>query len=89
MTGAYGRDPRRWEALTVPRLAGFTVLLDVSIASVARPSIRHCLGTTRQGSSWSSPAGAPRCRRVGGLAGHHADAAARAGGDGGCDRWGR
>lgn len=35
----YTPDPRRWRALTVVLVAGFMVLLDVSIVNVALPSI--------------------------------------------------
>ncbi len=37
--GAAGPDPRRWRALAVTLLAGFIVLLDVTIVAVALPSL--------------------------------------------------
>jgi MFS family permease len=45
-------DPRRWKALTVTLVAGFMSLLDVSIVSVALPSIQAGLGTTPAGVQW-------------------------------------
>ena len=42
-------DPRRWQALTVTLVAGFMSLLDVSIVSVALPSIQRGLGTDAGG----------------------------------------
>ncbi len=45
-------DPRRWRALTVTLVAGFMSLLDVSIVSVALPSIQAGLGTTPAGVQW-------------------------------------
>lgn len=45
-------DPRRWRALTVTLVAGFMTLLDVSIVSVALPSIERGLGTTASGVQW-------------------------------------
>jgi EmrB/QacA subfamily drug resistance transporter len=38
-------DPRRWRALSVTLVAGFMSLLDVSIVSVALPSMQESLGT--------------------------------------------
>ncbi|MFD0201609.1 MULTISPECIES: MFS transporter [Saccharothrix] len=52
MTSADEPDPRRWKALTVTLVAGFMSLLDVSIVSVAVPSIQHGLGTTPAGVQW-------------------------------------
>ncbi|GAA1315188.1 MFS transporter [Saccharothrix xinjiangensis] len=52
MTSAYEPDPRRWRALTVTLVAGFMSLLDVSIVSVALPSVQHGLGTTPAGVQW-------------------------------------
>ncbi|MEU4446902.1 MFS transporter [Actinosynnema sp. NPDC050801] len=52
MTSAYEPDPRRWKAFTVTLVAGFMSLLDVSIVSVALPSIQHGLGTTPAGAQW-------------------------------------
>jgi len=40
---AEGQDPRRWKALSVTLVAGFMVLLDVSIVNVALPSLRSGL----------------------------------------------
>ncbi len=51
MTGAEP-DPRRWRALTVTLVAGFMSLLDVSIVSVALPSIQRGLGTSASGVQW-------------------------------------
>ena len=45
-------DPRRWKALTVTLVAGFMSLLDVSIVSVALPSIQRGLGTDAAGVQW-------------------------------------
>ncbi|HVH21799.1 MAG TPA: MFS transporter, partial [Pseudonocardia sp.] len=45
-------DPRRWKALTVTLVAGFMSLLDVSIVSVALPSIQRGLGTDPAGVQW-------------------------------------
>jgi EmrB/QacA subfamily drug resistance transporter len=45
-------DPRRWRALSVTLAAGFMTLLDVSIVSVALPSIQHGLGTGAAGAQW-------------------------------------
>ncbi len=49
---AEGVDPRRWKALSVTLLAGFMSLLDVSIVSVALPSIQRGLGTDAAGVQW-------------------------------------
>ncbi|MEU7815889.1 MFS transporter [Pseudonocardia sp. NPDC049154] len=54
-TGAeeeYTPDPRRWRALSVTLAAGFMTLLDVSIVSVALPSIQQGLGTDPAGAQW-------------------------------------
>lgn len=45
-------DPRRWKALSVTLVAGFMSLLDVSIVSVALPSIQAGLGTSPAGAQW-------------------------------------
>ncbi len=45
-------DPRRWKALTVTLVAGFMSLLDVSIVSVALPSIQRGLATDPAGVQW-------------------------------------
>jgi EmrB/QacA subfamily drug resistance transporter len=49
---AEGADPRRWKALSVALTAGFMSLLDVSIVSVALPSIQGGLGTDAAGVQW-------------------------------------
>jgi EmrB/QacA subfamily drug resistance transporter len=49
---AEGADPRRWKALSVALTAGFMSLLDVSIVSVALPSIQRGLGTDAAGVQW-------------------------------------
>ncbi|MCE3554743.1 MFS transporter [Pseudonocardia sp. RS11V-5] len=48
----YTPDPRRWRALSVTLAAGFMTLLDVSIVSVALPSIQRGLGTDPAGVLW-------------------------------------
>ncbi|MGD9988060.1 MFS transporter [Pseudonocardia sp.] len=48
----YHPDPRRWRALTVTLVAGFMGLLDVSIVSVALPSMQHGLGTSPSQVQW-------------------------------------
>ncbi|ODU20780.1 MAG: MFS transporter [Pseudonocardia sp. SCN 73-27] len=48
----YEPDPRRWRALTVTLVAGFMGLLDVSIVSVALPSMQHGLGTSPAQVQW-------------------------------------
>jgi EmrB/QacA subfamily drug resistance transporter len=45
-------DPRRWRALSVTLMAGFMSLLDVSIVSVALPSIQAGLGTDPAAVQW-------------------------------------
>jgi EmrB/QacA subfamily drug resistance transporter len=45
-------DPRRWHALVVTQLAGFMVLLDVSIVNVALPSIERGLGVSAATAQW-------------------------------------
>ncbi|GAA2659065.1 drug resistance transporter, EmrB/QacA subfamily [Actinosynnema pretiosum] len=45
-------DPRRWKALAVSLVAGFMGLLDVSIVSVALPSMQRGLGTSPAGVQW-------------------------------------
>ncbi|ODU00789.1 MAG: MFS transporter [Pseudonocardia sp. SCN 72-86] len=49
---SYEPDPRRWRALTVTLVAGFMGLLDVSIVSVALPSMQHGLGTSPAQVQW-------------------------------------
>ncbi|SDF14266.1 MFS transporter [Pseudonocardia oroxyli] len=51
-TETYTPDPRRWRALSVTLAAGFMSLLDVSIVSVALPSIQQGLGTNPAGAQW-------------------------------------
>lgn len=51
MTGP-APDPRRWRALSVTLVAGFMTLLDVSIVSVALPSIQAGLGTDPSMAQW-------------------------------------
>jgi EmrB/QacA subfamily drug resistance transporter len=48
----YTPDPRRWRALSVTLAAGFMSLLDVSIVSVALPSIQQGLDTNPAGAQW-------------------------------------
>jgi EmrB/QacA subfamily drug resistance transporter len=45
-------DPRRWKALSVTLTAGFMSLLDVSIVSVALPSMQQGLGTSPAEIQW-------------------------------------
>lgn len=45
-------DPRRWKALSVTLVAGFMSLLDVSIVSVALPSIQRGLGASPSEVQW-------------------------------------
>ncbi|GAB1512352.1 MFS transporter [Actinophytocola sp. KF-1] len=47
-----GTDPRRWRALVVTLAGGFMILLDVSIVTVAIPSIQQGLGTSESGVQW-------------------------------------
>ena len=47
-----GADRRRWRALAVTQLAGFMILLDVSIVNVALPSIERELGVTAGAVQW-------------------------------------
>jgi EmrB/QacA subfamily drug resistance transporter len=47
-----GTDPRRWRALVVTLAGGFMILLDVSIVTVAIPSIQEGLGTSASGVQW-------------------------------------
>lgn len=47
-----GTDPRRWRALVVTLAGGFMILLDVSIVTVAIPSIEQGLGTSPSGVQW-------------------------------------
>ncbi|MGB3439304.1 MAG: MFS transporter [Actinophytocola sp.] len=47
-----GTDPRRWRALVVTLAGGFMILLDVSIVTVAIPSIQEGLGTSAAGVQW-------------------------------------
>jgi EmrB/QacA subfamily drug resistance transporter len=48
----YEPDPRRWRALIVVLVAGFMVLLDVSIVNVALPSIARGLGADDSDLQW-------------------------------------
>jgi EmrB/QacA subfamily drug resistance transporter len=48
----YEPDPRRWRALVVVLVAGFMVLLDVSIVNVALPSIARGLGADDSDLQW-------------------------------------
>jgi EmrB/QacA subfamily drug resistance transporter len=50
--GEDGLDPRRWKALWVTLVAGFMILLDVSIVAVALPSMQRGLGTTPAEVQW-------------------------------------
>ncbi|WP_245900602.1 MFS transporter [Prauserella shujinwangii] len=45
-------DPRRWRALAVTLAAGFMTLLDVSIVTVALPSIQQGLEASVAGAQW-------------------------------------
>ena len=45
-------DPRRWRALLVTLAGGFMVLLDVTIVTVAVPSIQRGLGASAAGVQW-------------------------------------
>jgi EmrB/QacA subfamily drug resistance transporter len=47
-----GTDPRRWRALVVTLAGGFMILLDVSIVTVAIPSIQQGLGASASGVQW-------------------------------------
>jgi EmrB/QacA subfamily drug resistance transporter len=47
-----GEDPRRWRALVVTLAGGFMILLDVSIVTVAVPSIQQGLGSSASGVQW-------------------------------------
>ena len=49
---ADGADPRRWRALWVTLVVGFMTLLDVSIVSVALPSMRADLGASASTVQW-------------------------------------
>ena len=48
----YEPDPRRWRALAVVLVAGFMVLLDVSIVNVALPSIAAGIGADESDLQW-------------------------------------
>jgi EmrB/QacA subfamily drug resistance transporter len=48
----YQPDPRRWRALAVVLVAGFMVLLDVSIVNVALPSIATGIGAGQEALQW-------------------------------------
>jgi EmrB/QacA subfamily drug resistance transporter len=48
----YQPDPRRWRALAVVLVAGFMVLLDVSIVNVALPSIAQGIGAGDSTLQW-------------------------------------
>ena len=45
-------NPKRWHALAVTQLAGFMILLDVSIVNVALPSIERDLGASAATVQW-------------------------------------
>jgi EmrB/QacA subfamily drug resistance transporter len=47
-----GADPRRWRALWVTLVVGFMTLLDVSIVSVALPSLQTDLGASPSTVQW-------------------------------------
>lgn len=47
-----GQDPRRWHALWVTLVVGFMTLLDVSIVSVALPSLQSDLGASPATVQW-------------------------------------
>ena len=47
-----GSDPRRWRALAVTQLAGFMILLDVSIVNVALPSLERDLAVSAGTVQW-------------------------------------
>ncbi|MFR0357242.1 MFS transporter [Streptomyces sediminimaris] len=49
---AEGADPRRWKALWVTLVAGFMSLLDVTIVSVALPSMQHDLHASAPAIQW-------------------------------------
>ena len=49
---APGEDPRRWRALVVTLAGGFLILLDVSIVTVAVPSIQSSFGTSPSAVQW-------------------------------------
>jgi EmrB/QacA subfamily drug resistance transporter len=48
----YRPDPKRWSALSVTLVVGFMSLLDVSIVSVALPSLQRDLGATPATVQW-------------------------------------
>jgi EmrB/QacA subfamily drug resistance transporter len=50
--GAGAPDPNRWRALSVTLVAGFMSLLDVSIVSVALPSLQQSLGAEPTAVQW-------------------------------------
>jgi EmrB/QacA subfamily drug resistance transporter len=47
-----GTDPRRWRALVVTLAGGFMILLDVTIVTIAIPSIQEGLGASESGVQW-------------------------------------
>ncbi|MFQ1002720.1 MFS transporter [Modestobacter sp. SSW1-42] len=47
-----GADPKRWKALWVTLVVGFMTLLDVSIVSVALPSLQESLGASPATVQW-------------------------------------
>ncbi|MCZ2829027.1 MFS transporter [Modestobacter sp. VKM Ac-2986] len=47
-----GADPKRWQALWVTLVVGFMSLLDVSIVSVALPSLQQSLGASPATVQW-------------------------------------
>ncbi|MGW2025465.1 MFS transporter, partial [Streptomyces decoyicus] len=51
-TSAGRPDPSRWRALWVTLVAGFMILLDVTIVAVALPSIQKDLGASPAAVQW-------------------------------------
>lgn len=47
-----GEDPRRWRALVVTLAGGFMIMMDVSVVTIAVPSIQHSLGASASGVQW-------------------------------------
>jgi len=52
VSGEEGRDPNRWRALAVTQLAGFMSLLDLTIVTVALPSLQRGLGSSAATVQW-------------------------------------
>ena len=52
VSDADASDPNRWRALSVTLVAGFMSLLDVSIVSVALPSLQQSLGADPAAVQW-------------------------------------